>query len=1224
MLVNPYIAGNPVGGSEAFVGRADILRTVLRVLKNPGENGLVLYGQRRIGKTSVLLELMRRLPQEGPYQPIYFDLQDKAALPLTTVLRELMQRVASATSIPVPMITNEALPEQFQTTFLSTVLQQLPSETSLVLLLDEFDVLDNPGEGQAGAAFFPYLRNLLTFNPRLQFVFVIGRRPEDLSSLTLSIFKGIKAERVSLLTMPDTVALMQLSVQNGSLHWAEDAIAQVCALTGGHPFLTQQLCQELWETAWQDESDEPPLITLAAVEAAIDPTLRSATNALEWLWDGLRPAQRIVAAALAEAGPDSISQEELESRLQQSGVRILVGELQDAPRTLQDWDLLEPETTGYRFRVELLRRWLVQNKPLARVQQESDFVQPTAEKLFQAAYAFYQAGQLEQALPLLSQAVALNPNHVRGTLVLSEILLAQNEIDEAQQLLESLYQYHPAAARPRLVQVLLAQGDTSNDEEQRRTFYTRALNIEPNQIENLVQKAAAYFKTGQLEEAMLILLHLVAFKPDHVHSILLLSEILVEKDLVDEAQQQLETLYQHEPEIARPRLVKVLQKQAKAENDDQKRLALYEHILDLDPNHEGARKSRQQILLDRISVLEKDEQYEEALKLAKTIALELPADHPDQPDLVVLERKTQLADLYQRGLKALKANDRSNAIQWLVQVVALEPTYRETTRYLYYAVTGADSHQLQDDLTQTLHHNADPKVMREMIKREAASKVKTAEALLESEQTLRRQYQLEAKQLRQQIEIIKQPSLPVGFWRQPPAYFTWSLAALSIILLLYIMVTGGPNSGLATATATVEPVETSSQMAQAQPPSPLNATRWGIAAPTVPTTGTFWIDNEYADIVLTDTAVITFVYVPAGSFLMGSSAEDSTAASDEKPQYTVTLDAFWIMQTEVTNTQYGHCIAADVCTAPNNSIWNQAEFAQHPVTHVDWEQATQYAAWVGGRLPTEAEWEKTARGTAGYLYPWGNEWDSNRLNFCDKQCEYGWKDESSDDGYARTAPVGSYPTGASPYGALDMAGNVWEWVADWYNEGYYATSDGLNPLGPARGDYRVLRGGSWNHGHNKVRTTFRFKLSPLILFHLTGFRVVRVSVDTTTELTNTTGTTTQATVTNTVSSIEVPAEVIAIFTKGTCFACHVIPGMPTAVGQVGPNLSNIGLTAATRIEGYSAEEYLRESLLEPNAFIASECPTGPCLPNLMVQNLGESLTTEEIDTIVAYLGSIGK
>lgn len=356
---NPYIAGNPVGGSGAFVGRADVLRSVLRVLKNPNENAIVLFGQRRIGKTSVLQELERRLPQEGPYRPFYFDLQDKAALPLSHVLHELAQRLAQGIEVNTPL-PGEDLPQCFRNEFIPLVLQQLPTATSLVLLFDEFDVLDNPGENKAGATFFPYLRDLLTLNARLQFIFVIGRRPEDLSSLTLSVFKGVKAERISLLSAQDTTALVHLAERNGSLQWTEDAVSQVYTLAGGHPFLTQQICQEIWEAAYDDEPEAIPAISATDVDSAVPATLNTATNALEWLWDGLKPAERIVAAALAETGPRTITQEELETRLQVSGVCILVGELLNAPKVLQQWDLIEPagdaNQPGYRFRVELLRR----------------------------------------------------------------------------------------------------------------------------------------------------------------------------------------------------------------------------------------------------------------------------------------------------------------------------------------------------------------------------------------------------------------------------------------------------------------------------------------------------------------------------------------------------------------------------------------------------------------------------------------------------------------------------------------------------------------------------------------------------------------------------------------------------------------------------------------------------------------------------------------------------
>ena len=173
---------------------------------------------------------------------------------------------------------------------------------------------------------------MLTASPRLQFVFVIGRRPEDLSNLTLSVFKGVRSELISLLNPDETAQLVRLAEADGSLSWSKAAVAAVHALTGGHPFLTQQLSQEVWEQAHEAGSGQArPVVTPALVESAVPATLRSATNALEWLWGGLGPAERIVASALAGAGPGAITQEELERRLQESGVRILIGELRDAP-----------------------------------------------------------------------------------------------------------------------------------------------------------------------------------------------------------------------------------------------------------------------------------------------------------------------------------------------------------------------------------------------------------------------------------------------------------------------------------------------------------------------------------------------------------------------------------------------------------------------------------------------------------------------------------------------------------------------------------------------------------------------------------------------------------------------------------------------------------------------------------------------------------------------------
>jgi formylglycine-generating enzyme required for sulfatase activity/Tfp pilus assembly protein PilF len=221
-----------------------------------------------------------------------------------------------------------------------------------------------------------------------------------------------------------------------------------------------------------------------------------------------------------------------------------------------------------------------------------------------------------------------------------------------------------------------------------------------------------------------------------------------------------------------------------------------------------------------------------------------------------------------------------------------------------------------------------------------------------------------------------------------------------------------------------------------------------------------------------------YVYVPAGPFIMGL----DEGGFDEKPQHEVELDAFWIMQTEVTNEQYEKCVQADICTLPFNPTWGTDEFwakyDQHPVTYVTWEQATVYAEWAGGRLPTEAEWEKAARGMDGRLYPWGSQQPTaQRLNF-DKQI-------------GEPQPVGRYPDGASPYGALDMAGNVWEWVIDWYDPDYYYTSPSENPTGPPTGERRVLRGGAYDSPASDVGSYYREGGGMSDKYDDSGFRVVQ-------------------------------------------------------------------------------------------------------------------------------------
>jgi formylglycine-generating enzyme required for sulfatase activity len=247
---------------------------------------------------------------------------------------------------------------------------------------------------------------------------------------------------------------------------------------------------------------------------------------------------------------------------------------------------------------------------------------------------------------------------------------------------------------------------------------------------------------------------------------------------------------------------------------------------------------------------------------------------------------------------------------------------------------------------------------------------------------------------------------------------------------------------------------------------------------------------------------VEMMLVPAGEFLMGSTDTDPKAGDDEMPQHIVYLDAFWIDRTEVTNTRYvqflntlgehagacgGHdCVETQFEDKYSHILLQGGRYAvengfeEHPATQVSWYGAQAYCTWAGARLPTEAEWEKAARGVDGRLYPWGNQAPD-----CDK-AQYG-------DCGGATVPVGSRLAGASPYRVLDMAGNVWEWVADWYDPAYYDASPARNPQGPDAGERKVFRGGSWGYLPTFIRAGDRARNRPTYAGFNVGFRCAALS-----------------------------------------------------------------------------------------------------------------------------------
>lgn len=238
---------------------------------------------------------------------------------------------------------------------------------------------------------------------------------------------------------------------------------------------------------------------------------------------------------------------------------------------------------------------------------------------------------------------------------------------------------------------------------------------------------------------------------------------------------------------------------------------------------------------------------------------------------------------------------------------------------------------------------------------------------------------------------------------------------------------------------------------------------------------------------ITDAKGAQMVLVPAGNFIMGS----NTGGSDEQPVHTVYINSFYIDKYEVTNFLYKACVTAEICNPPKDttssftrsSYYGNLKFDNYPVIYVDWNMAKTYCEWRGARLPTEAEWEKAARGTDGRTYPWGNErLDCSRANYA--ACGQN------------TKAVGSYEGGRSPYGVYDMVGNVIEWVNDWYSPTYYQSSPSSNPLGPDLGQYHVLRGGSWNYAEGIIGAALQasaryFYYDPAYHNFDTGFRCSR-------------------------------------------------------------------------------------------------------------------------------------
>jgi len=282
-----------------------------------------------------------------------------------------------------------------------------------------------------------------------------------------------------------------------------------------------------------------------------------------------------------------------------------------------------------------------------------------------------------------------------------------------------------------------------------------------------------------------------------------------------------------------------------------------------------------------------------------------------------------------------------------------------------------------------------------------------------------------------------------------PALFA-VIGVLAVIILGVVLFQGNRSPNTTETPESMPATTLPNEVIATEPPEDVVPTETVPPAITAP-------QNE-----LVDAKGAAMVLVPAGNFISGS----DTGYDDEKPVHTVYLDDYYIDKYEVTNALYKACVEAGVCRTPDrtgsfrrDSYYADPQFDDYPVVFVDWSDAKAYCVWRGIDLPTEAQWEKAARGTDGRTYPWGSSIDGTLANY--------------NDTVQDTTEVGSYENGKSFYGAYDMAGNAWEWVADWYSNTYYLNTPLTNPSGPSTGEYHVLRGGSWHDDERILRTSNR-------------------------------------------------------------------------------------------------------------------------------------------------------
>lgn len=720
-MPNPYIAGPPLTGEAGFFGREDIFQFVRETL-TAGQKVIVLFGQRRVGKTSLLHQLQRPIHTPAGFHPVYFDLQGKASQPLAHVLDELAQEIAASFDF-FPSAQDFGIAEDasdFARLFLPAVYDAL-GDDQLLLLFDEFDVLGKESPTRAAVStLFPYLQELTEKAPKLAFIFVVGRRLEELPAYYGSIFKTAHFYWVSLLDRASAVRLITEPVA-GILTYDETVIEKILSLTASHPYLTQVVCFELF--AYMQRQDRSR-VTIQDIESVIDRAINRGETGLVWFWNGLPQAEQFIFAAIAHVTQEygSTTRDEIGQVLRQHGVEFLGIELTNAPDRLVEWQMLkEIESGHYSFVIEMVRRWVADKHPVEEVKRELEHAVPRAVHLYEAGRSAQEDGDLGSAIRYFDDALKANPAHLRARLSLAFALFEKDRLEEALIEFERAYRLDLDSARDGRVKTLIELGKVAYKASRWRDAQARfeqAVTLSPQheeakswlqetkkqeQLEEWYHQAQESIKEENWSQAIDLLTKITSRKLSYKKA----------AELLDFAHQQaqLAALYEKAaPQLAAENWVEAgdLLKQIVGQDEnyrDAKKLLNYCLARDCETSEkwpEAARLYREIIVADRnfrdvpsrIEIARKQARlhtlYDEATTLAEqekwTLAVERfrqvqeidPAYRHTQRRLREARRQRDLAEAYESGLRHVKRHRWAKAVEAFQTVVEQVPDYRDT------------------------------------------------------------------------------------------------------------------------------------------------------------------------------------------------------------------------------------------------------------------------------------------------------------------------------------------------------------------------------------------------------------------------------------------------------------------------------------------------------------------------------------------------------------------